>query len=477
MPTCSGAAQVFGCLPELLFRSPSSTQTLRVVAVDIAAIDSKPDILHVLRVKLARRNAKLGSSTFGFVQNTVDTTLNLIDDSIRRQWPETIKRDTITVPPVPLYKVSDQLLLKNSHSILDNTWGRSQKAFTYSITPYTPPSSARVVLAERKLPEASIFTRTEDILFCLVDFELWVEECLSSWLAANMSTSSASSSLAGLMQKYYAMAKKKYQSRVEQMSVMLLTLFELWVALDSIVSTIHPLLYAYPPEFSVELFEPLLLRNRTELERLSKIEHHIRSRQSRCPSNNPSLSADPSPEYFAVRFYDQSSDLQNSRTRVEQDAHQAWRAKFQMWERKKRDFDILMKQVEEMECGIFTPRRVDRHGKQYVGRPRHDKFCRKCAKEKSAKNIDISKHEWPLPEDETMCKAVIFELVPPESIVSWRDATFFLLHDMGRDRNITGLPSKQVLLSYVPLEKCVQRKNRRVTLTSSVKPVIQLHYL
>ncbi|EXJ76456.1 uncharacterized protein A1O5_00964 [Cladophialophora psammophila CBS 110553] len=447
------------------------------VAVGIVAIDSKPDVLHVLRVKLARRNAKLGSSTFGFVQNIVDSTLNLIEDSIRRQWTEAIERDTIIVPLVPLYQVSDQLMLKNSRPILDNTWSRSQKAFTYSITPYTPPSSARVALSKRKLPQVSTFTTTEDILFCLVDFELWVEECLSSWLAANMSTSSACTSLARLMQKYYAVAKGKYQSHVERVSLMLLTLFELWVALDTIASTIYPLLYAYPPEFPVKFFEPLLLRNRTELERLSKIELHIRSRQSRCTLNNPSLFADPSPECFAVRFYDQSSDLQNLRARVEQDAHQAKRAKSREWEQKKREFDTLMKQVEQMECGVFTPRGVDEHGKPYIGRPRHDRFCRKCEKEKIAKNIKISKHEWPLPEDETMCKAVIFELATPESIVSWRDATFFLLHDVGRARNTIGSPPQPVLLSYAPLEKYAQRKNRRITLASSVKPVIQSHYL
>ncbi|KIX98577.1 uncharacterized protein Z520_05878 [Fonsecaea multimorphosa CBS 102226] len=447
------------------------------LAAGIAAIDPRPDILHVLRVKLARRNAKLGSSTLKFVQNNVGKTLELIDNSIRSQWAKVVERDRIAIPPVPREKASDQLVLKKSRPVLHNIWHRSRKGFTYSFTSYTPPSSARVVLSKHILPEATIFTQAKDVLFGLVDFELWVEECLSHWIAVNMSTPSACSSLSELMQKYFAVAKKTYQSHAERMSIMLLTMFELWVALDTSATRIHPLLFEYPVEVPVTLFEPLLLSSRSELDRLSKIELHIRSRQLRRTVNSPSLFADPSPNSFAVRFYDQSSDLRALRRRVEKDAQEARDVKLAEWESKKKTFDRLMREAEAMECGVFIPRGVDKHGNPYVGKPRHHIRCWKCAKEKQAKDIQISKHEWPLPDDETMCKAVIFELDAPGSIVSWRDATFFLLQDVCRTGQVTGMVSKQGLLSYAPLEKYAQQKDRRITLASSVKPIIQSHYL
>ncbi|OQU94831.1 hypothetical protein CLAIMM_01124 [Cladophialophora immunda] len=448
----------------------------RIAAV-IAAIDPRPDVLHILRVKLARRNAKLGSSTLDYVQNAVKMTLDIIDSSIRRQWAETTDRDKITVPPVPFRKVSDQLVLENSRRILHNAWNRSHKGFTYAFTSYTPPSCARVRLSKYSLPETTIFSHAKDVLFALVDFELWIEQHLNHWVVVNTRTPSACSSLSKLMQKYYAVAKQRYQSHVERMSIMLLTIFELWVALDTIATTLCPLLLEYPPEVPVTLFGPLLLGSRTELERLSKIELHIESRQSPHTQKNDSLFADPSPSCFAVEFYNQSSDLQTLRNRVEEDAHQARRAKSAEWELKKKTFDSLMREVKGMECGVFIPRGVDKHGNPYVGRPRHHNRCWKCAKEQEAKDIQISKHEWPLPDDETMCKAVIFELDPPEPIVSWRDTTFFLLQDVCRTSQVTGLASKQGLLRYAPLEKYARRKYRRITLASSVKPLIKSHYL
>ena len=81
------------------------------------------------------------------------------------------------------------------------------------------------------------------------------------------------------------------------------------------------------------------------------------------------------------------------------------------------------------------------------------------------------------PARRTICKAVIFELDASESIVSWRDVTFFLLQDVCRTSQVTGMASKQGLLSYAPLEEYAQQKSRRITLASSVKPFIQSHYL
>ncbi|KIX09666.1 uncharacterized protein Z518_00747 [Rhinocladiella mackenziei CBS 650.93] len=440
------------------------------LATEISMTDMLPDVLHVLRVKLARRNAKLGVATFGFVQTAVREALHHIDETMRSLWKEVTERDNISIPRVPVREVTDKLALKHSHAALQNIWQRAQKRFTYSQAIFIPPSFPRIPLLRDQLPRPQIFEQRADLLFNLVDFELWVEENLETWLQSHTTSSSSCSPLVELIQTYHAKAESKYDGHPERMSVMFLTMFELWVALDTIATTIHPLLLNYPPDIPANLFEPLLLHKQAELERLSRIESHIAHRNSSCKDGCPSLFSDPSYNCFAIKFYDVCPDMKELRNTIEKQAKCARTAKTNEWNSKKVEFDGLMRKVESMEHGVFIPRNG-----RYAGRPRHDKFCARCAKEKKANALEIEKHEWPLPESETLCKAVIFELLAPEAITCWRDATFYLIHDIDRTET-TGQASKQVLLSFPPLQKHALNKTRRITLASSIKPMSKAHY-
>lgn len=444
----------------------------------VASLKTAPDVLHVLRVKLARRNAKLGGSTFEVVQRVVSETLAKIDESMQRQWVQVQKKDGVALSPVPSAEVSDQLLLTNCSAELQNIWSRAQKVFTYPSTTYTPPSFRRPRFAHDKLPRPENFQGAGDIVFTLVDFEFWIEQNLTSWLTSNVKDPSGPESLLGLMKKYFAVARPKYESHPERMSIMLLILFEMWVAVDTITTALYPLLSKYPPELPVTILEPLLVTKRAELERISRIELHIKSRESRCKTSRPSLFSNPSPKCFSVKYYHESTRLQQLRIELEKETQHLRDAKLREWEKKKREYDNLMAKVENMTCDQFTPRGTDEFGRPYVGKPRHHRKCKKCAKEKSAKAIEISKHEWALPEDEVACKAVIFELAAPAPIIFWRDATFFLLQDICRNQVSQGQPTKQSLLTYAPLKGHVQHyPDRRITLESSVKSMLSSHYI
>ncbi|OCT52679.1 hypothetical protein CLCR_09665 [Cladophialophora carrionii] len=448
------------------------------LATTLPATILVPDVLHVLRVKLARRNAKLGPSTFGFVQTAIDEALGSIDENMQRQWTEVVLRDKLKVQPVIHDLLSTELLLKKSSPVLRYIWDRAQTDFAHVVEPYSPPSTAEVILPMRSLPTPAIFERAGDLLSCLVGFELWIEENLGSWLVANIGNPSACQALLELMQKYHAAAKRKYASHPERLSIMLLVMFELWTALDAIATTAHPLLLRYPPEIPSTLFGPLLLSKRGDLERLSRIELHIKSRESRFTASSPSLFNDPTADCFAVKFYDASPSLRELRVKVEQESQKERDDKLVEWEGKKEEYDKLMGKVEAMDCGVWIPRGTDRQGKPYVGKPRHDRYCLKCAQEKKAKAIVISKHEWALPNDDTLCKAVVFELGAPPALVSWRDATFYLLQDVGRSQAIEGPPRQQILLAYPPLKGHTQHgRDRRVTLGSVVKSMLQSHYI
>ncbi|EXJ60472.1 hypothetical protein A1O7_04625 [Cladophialophora yegresii CBS 114405] len=394
-------------------------------------------------------NAKLGSSTFGFVQTATDEALSSIDNDMQRQWTEVVLREKVNVQPVAHDLLSTELLLTKSSPILRHIWERAHKGFAHVVESYSPPTTTEVTLPIGSLPTPAIFERPGDLLSCLVGFEFWIEENLGSWSVANTGNPSACRALLELLPKYHALAKRKYESHPERLSIMLLVMFELWIALDTIATTAHPLLLDYPPEIPSILFGPLLLSKRADLERLSRIELHIKSR-----------------------------DLRELRLKVEQETQKARDDKLVEWESKKQKYDKLMGEVEAMECGIWIPRGIDRWGKPYVGKPRHDRRCQKCAKEKEAKAMEISKHEWALPDNETLCKAVVFELGAPPALVSWRDATFYLVQDVGRSQAIEGPSRQQNLLTYPPLKRHTQHaQDRRVTLGSAVKSMLKSHYI
>ena len=109
------------------------------------------------------------------------------------------------------------------------------------------------------------------------------------------------------------------------------------------------------------------------------------------------------------------------------------------------------------------------------GKTVNHRKCKRCEAEQNAQHMEIENHEWPLPEDEVMCKAVVFELQTPGAIVFWRDATWFVVHDLGRV-DTGGRRCQENILSYCPLAHYAQKKHRRITLASSAKSMRQTHY-
>ena len=180
--------------------------------------------------------------------------------------------------------------------------------------------------------------------------------------------------------------------------------------------------------------------------------------------------SDPSPVCFAVKFYDQSERHVNLCTQIETEAQSARETKEAEWDSSKARFEELMRDVAGKEHGLYIIPRGRRAGTSI-----HCRYCTRCRLEKVAQSIKIEKHEWPLPEDETTRKAVIFELAPPEEITRWRDITWYLVQDIART-DVRGSMPLQQLLSYAPLQRHAQHQARRVTLASAVKPMHKAHF-
>ncbi|KAL2413203.1 hypothetical protein ABEF95_002207 [Exophiala dermatitidis] len=441
------------------------------LATEICAVDSAPDTLHVLRVKLARRNAKLGSETISFVHKSVQSTLSRLNQEMQKKRETLIQSNKTILPQVPLQEVSDRLVMKNSRSAVKTVWLRSRQSFAYPPANFVPHLLQRVSLTEAQLPDSSMFRNSGDVLSALTDFENWVASHLANWSLLNCWQPFSCQSLARLVKSYYQYASSKYEGHPERTSLMLLTMFDLWVALDQAAVQACPLLLQYPPELVPGIFAPLLIFKQRELERLHRIEDYISSRLSGCKADHPSLFSDPTTACFAVKYFDQSHSLHMLRADIEAQARMMREAKAEEWKEKVSCFEKLMSKVQAMECAVYIPRWRGR----ICGYPRHDRNCNKCAKEQKAKAIKITKHEWPLPEEELMVKAVVFELMPPKAIAHWRDTTWFIVHDLGRSAK-RGSEVKQLLRSYSPLESFAERPDCRITLGSSVKSMESAHY-
>lgn len=106
--------------------------------------------------------------------------------------------------------------------------------------------------------------KADDPYIFLADLELWVQDWLDDWLIMNLESPHSSTCLSELIEGYTTAASSHYAESPEDVSLMLLTAIELWVALDKCSIHQHSLLSKYDPGFPQSLFHPLLccLRSR-----------------------------------------------------------------------------------------------------------------------------------------------------------------------------------------------------------------------
>ncbi|KAN0080287.1 hypothetical protein V8E55_009853 [Tylopilus felleus] len=122
-----------------------------------------------------------------------------------------------------------------------------------------------------------------------------------------------------LANEYFSRALKTYgdNDNPELLSVMLLTVIELWVALDKITIKEIPMLANYSPEVPPTLLEQLLLSRAGNIRRLQRAHQYLSHRHSRSHRGwsvfSPSITADS----FAIRFYRKSLHLQDLKSRIE----------------------------------------------------------------------------------------------------------------------------------------------------------------
>ena len=314
--------------------------------------------------------------------------------------------------------------------------------------------------------------------FYLAALERWVEQNLHSWTALNMHDEETCGRLRRLMESYHSSASNIYAGSPTQMSIMYLTLVELWMAIDTSACAISPLLREYDSEVCLTELQCLVLPLKSQMKRLYVVERYVRSRRDVAAlQSRPSVYREfGHTSSFAVRYFQQSEALQATLSLIESDAATRSQQKRQELERLKNLYKQLMDSYNSSSCEYDFVVTNRYHG--YTKR-KHRRSCSRCAKKHQADSLNIQIFEWPVSSDPLVAKATVFELKIPQPFSDWRDASRYLITiAFGYQDKLAQKPPYSFTLSrhqYLSQMISPQYSDRRVVLSSSVKPHIVTH--
>ncbi|KAG1739525.1 hypothetical protein EDB19DRAFT_2025088 [Suillus lakei] len=431
------------------------------------------DILHFMSAKIARRLFKLGTSASPELSQMVVMVTSEVKSILEGRWGSVQDKQQTSPPwaPETLSVLQDTHLSLNTSREYISQALLNQHSSSQS-TPFSPSHRARGTIDDFLDADASflVAAHAAEPSLSLTDFETVVRSGIDDWVAcvSFQSIDSACISIEACASAYSSRALEAYTGNPENLSVMLLTLFELWVAMDKIVVGQIPLLAKYPPEVPLILWENLLIRKSSALDRLKQLHAYLDARHWQASSRLSVFSSTNDVQSFAVQYFHQSSELQFLKLVIEVDAEEEREKKLAELRTLNKTYNDLKKTAASLSHKFG----VNSRGREY-----HDWWCGKCCLEKEMRNMTITVHEWPLPQHEQEAIVVVFELACPIAFDMWRSMTFHVLVDICTPERIMPTPPFITLPNYDALLRyrdCHPRQ--RLTLASDAKPFIKCHY-
>lgn len=434
----------------------------------------EPELLHCMSAKIVRRMLKLGISYSEPGMAFIKTTLAQAEKLIAREWMHAQARNDGSLDLAPLTSLQfdrDTIIaLPNLDAFLAQMASRKSSMGPSSFSPTPdlrkfPPAS---------LPTSSLWTTDEYKVHNISAIEDWVASHLRNWHAKDRMQLGTCGNLKNLMQAYHAAASSTDPGNPERMSVIILTVLELWMACDQSATAQHPMLDDYDPGVPVEDLKCLLLPTKEQMVRLRAVEDHLQERAGRArfrPAGSI-LTDFGTSTCFSVRYFDGSHKHRELKRRIEEVATEERRQKCDELARKKAQYEELIHRSDRRSHD--QREEYDQFGTAYTV---HAQWCEKCQLLSQAKNIDIEVYEWPLPAQELKARSVVFELDAPAAFCDWRDATIFLI------QNVLGYEYKQrirpdppyPLNQYEALRPYFTTAIGRIGLLSDTKPHVKTH--
>ncbi|KAJ5794287.1 hypothetical protein N7457_000886 [Penicillium paradoxum] len=305
-------------------------------------------------------------------------------------------------------------------------------------------------------------------------FENWVALNLNAWLDRNLDDGRTCSRLRVLMTVYHHTVSESSGNNPEAVSVMLLTLLELWIACDRSALVAHDFLSDYDACVPADMFQSLLLPVEFQMMRLARAEEYLRIRQQNSIHCGSCIFRDfGTAACFSVRYFDQSHGHQSLYARIHQKASEDKEKKIVEFRDKRQLWHQYQDKANEIECSYNEV--------SIYGSPEscHSDTCSRCDYERRANEMNIEVHEWPLPFNELQAKSTVFELNVPQSFASWRDATIYFLVDvLGAGYTAKVHPrATYPLRAYKGLRAYFSPniESQRIVLLSQIKPHIGTH--
>jgi hypothetical protein len=213
---------------------------------------------------------------------------------------------------------------------------------------------------------------------------------------------------------------------------MILNMMELWVECDKYATTFYPLLLQYGTGFPAQILHPLILPKWEQLLRLAAVEDYVQGRADHQPGPPPwewAQQGNLTENSFPLRFYEGSPTLKSFREQVNARTEEMKQKKMREWDEKMRNYDRL-------RCQLKNDKRE--HWRSATSRWRRsiwidecEQNCPRCAFENGIRSqiegLRIQVFHEPLPEDDLLSKTMVYEMLVPEIIQSWRDATLHIL--------------------------------------------------
>ncbi|KAF7977108.1 hypothetical protein HWV62_4707 [Athelia sp. TMB] len=431
------------------------------------------DVFFCMRSKICRRLYKLGSAAPKFVQGKVQEVGQATESLLQTRWKLAQTPKTLDVPwcPQNLDILGDTVLsLRRSGDYLrgvlrGNTVHSGTNAFQPQCTPRLQGSLGFSVYGATNLSQAV----KSDPYTALADFEMSVQDFLEDWVNDHLHSTTSCDIIAACFAQYYGSANPLYKGNPELLSIMILTLAQLWVAVDRLVIAQCPLLREYSPEFPNNLLEPLLIRKSRALDRAKYVELYVLSRHHDAQPGRRIFTDGINSQTFAIRYFDSSAHHRALLEKINNHASSIRAEKLRELDRLNAQHSSLRQQIESMGCSLSP----DKWGDQIHIKSR----CHRCRLEKQANNLRITKHEWPLPTREMEAKAVVFELQCPPSFGIWRATTYQFLRDICLTSHKSRADPPMQLHGYDGLHSFKNQKLfRRISYASTTKSFAQSHY-
>ena len=299
------------------------------------------DLLHLMSVKILRRFRKLGTSVPKWLAEAATQICTHLSDILDNRCIEA------------------QILQRSSHS-----WNLSQLDLTRDIQLPLPRCSeylsTSLIIHIPNSPDTPVlhhhihgslhdFLCSQGMFFeeayrqndrvALYDVEKAVEQEIDDWSACVMDVDEACIQLEVLLEKYLSGAwrifgisddqfrKPPYDP--EHFSIALLTIIELWIAIDKLVVKKIPILASFSPEIPMDLFDRLLLRKTMNLHRFFRAHQYLSVRHAQPQPASSVVSQRFTEHSFPVRYYDSSSHLQDLKYCIQGDALRSGSGSFQ----------------------------------------------------------------------------------------------------------------------------------------------------